>query len=119
MSSESPHTLIVDRIEPSRALSAISLGNPQDMNGGQFLAMDAVVGRVRILPLFLGRTEIAEFQLVHPRLALRIDVAGRSNWKVKSDGPSPPDRADRKAGNITAKAPPDPSRDLICVGQVS
>jgi hypothetical protein len=36
------------------------------MSGDPFLALDAVVGRVRILPLFLGRTEIAEFQLVHP-----------------------------------------------------
>jgi AsmA protein len=102
-----PHVSFFPHI--SVELSAISLGNPQDMDGGQFLGMDAVVGRVRILPLFLGRTEIAEFQLVHPRLALRIDAAGRSNWKVKSDGSSPPDRADRKAGNVAAKPPPDPS----------
>jgi AsmA protein len=90
-------------------ISNISLGNPEDMKSGQFLALDAVVGRVRILPLFVGRTEIAEFQLVHPRLALKIDAKGRSNWKVKSAGSSPPDRADRRAGNVTAKAPPDPS----------
>src|SRR5437899_307088 len=90
-----PHVSFFPHI--SVELSNISLGKPEDMNGGQFLAMDAVIGRIRILPLFLGRTEIAEFQLVHPRLALRIDAGGRSNWKVKSDGASPPDRADRKA----------------------
>jgi AsmA protein len=89
-------------------LRDISLANPDGMTGDPFLAMDAVVGRVRILPLFLGRTEIAEFQLVRPRLALKVDATGRSNWKVKAGGP-PADRADRKTGDATAKVPQDPS----------
>src|SRR5262249_25296160 len=50
-------------------LDNVSLANPEGMDGAQpFITMDAVVGRVRILPLFVGRTEIDDFQLIHPRL---------------------------------------------------
>src|SRR5262249_54066752 len=53
-------------------LDNVSLANPEGMDGAQpFITMDAVGGRVRILPLFVGRTEIDDFQLIHPRLSLR------------------------------------------------
>jgi len=50
--------------------------------GGQRppLAADRLVAHLRFLPLLLGRIEIADIVLDHPRIALDIDADGRSNW---------------------------------------
>src|SRR6202521_5434421 len=82
-------------------LRGVTLANPENMKGDPFIALDAVIGRIRILPLFLGRTEVAEFRLVNPRLSLKVDAEGRANWKVGPGGP-PSDRADRKASEVAA-----------------
>ncbi len=44
------------------------------------LAADRLVAHLRILPLLLGRIEIGNITLDHPRIALAIDADGRSNW---------------------------------------
>jgi AsmA protein len=44
------------------------------------LAADRLVAHLRFLPLLLGRIEIANIVLDHPRIALDIDADGRSNW---------------------------------------
>jgi AsmA protein len=44
------------------------------------LAAERLVARLRFLPLLLGRIEIADIALDHPRIALDIDADGRSNW---------------------------------------
>lgn len=61
-------------------LRGITIANPAGMTGPPFISMDAVVGRVKLLPLFIGRTEIAEFSLIKPRINLRISADGRQNW---------------------------------------
>lgn len=72
-------------------LHGISIANPPGMEGPPFVSMEAVVGRVKILPLFLGRTEIAEFSLIKPRINLRIAADGRQNWReIKPLLPIPP-----------------------------
>ena len=88
-------------------LRDVTLANPEAMKGDPFLALDAVIGRIRILPLFVGRTEVAEFQLVNPRISLRVDAEGRANWKVRPDGPASAtaDRSDRKASDVPAAVP--------------
>ncbi len=84
-------------------LRDVTLANPERMKGDPFITLDAVIGRVRILPLFVGRTEFAEFQLVKPHLSLKVDAEGRANWKVGPDGPSAPsERPEQNSG----KAPP-------------
>jgi AsmA protein len=83
-------------------LRDISLANPETMKGAPFIALDAVIGRIRILPLFVGRTEVAEFQLVNPRVSLRVDAEGRANWKVRPDGPTP--SADQSEGKDRSEA---------------
>lgn len=88
-------------------LRGVTLANPERMNGDPFISMDAVIGRIRILPLFLGRTEVAEFRLVNPRLSLKVDADGRANWKVGPGGP-PADRSDRKATAVAAAPMTDP-----------
>ena len=62
-------------------LHGINIANPPGMSGPPFISMEAVVGRVKLLPLFLGRTEIAEFSLIKPRINLRIAADGRQNWR--------------------------------------
>jgi AsmA protein len=88
-------------------LRGVTLANPENMKGDPFIALDAVIGRIRILPLFLGRTEVAEFRLVNPRLSLKVDAAGRANWKVGPGGP-PSDRSDQKATEVAAAPLTDP-----------
>src|ERR1700736_557138 len=44
------------------------------------LAADRLVAHLRVLPLLLGRIEIANITLDHPRIALDIAAAGPSNW---------------------------------------
>jgi AsmA protein len=44
------------------------------------LTADRLVAHLRFLPLLLGRIEIANIVLDHPRIALDIDADGRSNW---------------------------------------
>jgi AsmA protein len=44
------------------------------------LAADRLVAHLRVLPLLLGRIEIGNITLDHPRIALDIDADGRSNW---------------------------------------
>jgi AsmA protein len=44
------------------------------------LAADRLVAHLRFLPLLLGRIEIGDIALDHPRIALDIDADGRSNW---------------------------------------
>ena len=44
------------------------------------LAAERLVAHLRFLPLLLGRIEIADITLDHPRIALEIDADGRSNW---------------------------------------
>jgi len=88
-------------------LRGVTLANPESMKGDPFIALDAVVGRIRILPLFLGHTEVAEFRLVNPRLSLKVDAEGRANWKVGPGGP-PSDRSDRKTSEVAAAQLTDP-----------
>jgi AsmA protein len=44
------------------------------------LAADRLVAHLRFLPLLLGRIEIANIVLDHPRIAVEIDADGRTNW---------------------------------------
>jgi AsmA protein len=93
-------------------LRDVTLANPQPMKGDPFMTLDGVIGRVRIWPLFFGRTEIAEFQLVNPRISLRVDADGRANWKVAppSAAAGSLDRSDRRAAAtmVAAMSPGDP-----------
>ena len=44
------------------------------------LAADQLIAHVRVLPLLVGRIEIADIVLDHPHIAVKIDKNGRSNW---------------------------------------
>lgn len=46
------------------------------------LSVERVIGTVALLPLLLGRVEIREFSLLRPRINLRVDAEGHSNWVI-------------------------------------
>jgi AsmA protein len=48
------------------------------------LTAEQLVARLRLLPLLIGRIEIADVMLVRPRIAVTIDAHGRSNWAARS-----------------------------------
>ncbi len=82
------------------------LASPPGMGDEPFIAAEAMIGKVEILPLFLGRLKFAEFRLVNPTINLEVDAAGNPNWildqgvvgtlaskgdsELPGDDPSPP-----------------------------
>ncbi|MBN8996816.1 MAG: AsmA family protein [Rhizobiales bacterium] len=88
-------------------LHGINIANPAGMGGPPFISMEAVVGRIKLLPLFLGRTEIAEFSLIKPRINLRIAADGRQNWReIKPLLPIAPTKPGGAAKPAESGAPP-------------
>jgi AsmA protein len=97
-------------------LHGISIANPPGMGGPPFITMEAVSGRVKILPLFFGRTEIAEFSLIKPRVSLRIAADGRPNWReIKPLLPIPPRPGEAATSGAPVAKGPAPQRPLPAV----
>lgn len=65
-------------------LRDVAVGAPGGMEDAEIAFMDRLEGTVRLLPLFIGRVEIASFRLVRPRLKLVHDETGRRNWQFDS-----------------------------------
>src|SRR5262249_15072730 len=59
-------------------LHDVVLGAAKD--GTPPLAADRLIARLRLLPLLIGRIEIADITLDHPHIALDIDKDGHTNW---------------------------------------
>ncbi len=49
------------------------------------LTAERLRAHLRFLPLLLGRIEVADVALIHPRILVDIDTSGRSNWSVLLD----------------------------------
>jgi len=49
------------------------------------LTAEGLTARLRLLPLLVGRIEIADVLLVRPRIAVTFDAQGRSNWSALID----------------------------------
>lgn len=57
-----------------------------DDNSGQpALAAERLTAQLRLLPLLVGRIEIADVSLVRPRILVRFDSNGLSNWSELVD----------------------------------
>jgi AsmA protein len=65
------------------SLGHVILGdNP---SGETALTADRLIAKLRLLPIFLGRIEIADISLVRPRIAVTFDSHGKSNWSALID----------------------------------
>src|SRR5205085_1734191 len=57
-----------------------------DENAGTpALAADRLTARLRLLPLLVGRIEIADVALIRPRISVIFERDGRSNWSALVD----------------------------------
>ena len=65
-------------------LTDVEVGGPRGMDDAEIIAMDRLIGTVRILPLIIGRVEIGSFTMVSPRVHLVSDVSGARNWEFDS-----------------------------------
>jgi uncharacterized protein involved in outer membrane biogenesis len=63
------------------ALRGVTVANPGGTGSEPFMAMEALTARLKLLPLLIGRTEIAEFRLIRPRINLKVDGSGQRNWE--------------------------------------
>src|SRR5262249_34324468 len=64
-------------------LDHVVLGD--DGAGDAALTTDRLIARLRLVPLLVGRVEIADVLLVRPRIAVTFDAHGRSNWVALID----------------------------------
>ena len=61
-------------------LPEATLSNPGGEDDDPFMTMDAMIGKLELLPLLSGRLEFARFRLLQPRIHLTVDRTGRGNW---------------------------------------
>jgi AsmA protein len=59
-------------------LDDVVLGD--DSAGDAALSAERLTAQLRLLPLLVGRIEIADVSLYRPRIAVTFDARGRSNW---------------------------------------
>lgn len=67
----------------SLTVSDAKISSPQSMGDKPFIEMDALTCRLRLWQFLIGRTEVAEFELVRPRFNLTVDAEGQANWKLR------------------------------------
>lgn len=65
-------------------LRDVTLANPSGVAGDPLMRAAVLNVHLKILPLFVGRIEFAQFILKDPIVALRIDREGRNNWSFTS-----------------------------------
>ena len=59
-----------------------AIGERSGANGVPLVVMDELTCKLRLLPFLIGRTDVAEFQLVRPHFRLSVNGDGRSNWTM-------------------------------------
>ena len=65
---------------PSASISLGHVSLDQSRDGEAALTAERLIAHLRLLPLLLGRIEIADVALIRPRIAVTFDAEGRSNW---------------------------------------
>jgi AsmA protein len=89
-----------------------TLGNADGKGDEPFVEMDAMTGKLEILPLLLGRLEFAEFRLVNPRINLVTDAGGRGNWILDEGAVGSQLSKGDKQGITDEIEPPSPFADI-------
>ncbi len=65
-------------------LDDVEVGGPTGMDDAQILSMDSLTGKIRLLPLIIGRVEVDSFTMVRPLIRLVRDETGQRNWQFDS-----------------------------------
>ena len=74
---------VVSLFPSSVTLGDVVLGDERAEEAA--LTAEHLTVRLRLLPLLIGRIEIADVLLVRPRIAVTFDAQGRSNWSALID----------------------------------
>jgi AsmA protein len=80
---------------PQSYVSFADVALSDDRGGSSALSAERLMARLKILPLLIGRAEIAEVTLVAPSIRVDIAADGRTNWsplvdKLAQQHPSAP-----------------------------
>lgn len=68
----------------SVTLNDVHVAGPEGMDDAEVISMDRLTGTVRLLPLLIGRIEIASYAMIRPLVRLVRDGKGRRNWDFDS-----------------------------------
>lgn len=55
-------------------------GEDNSFGDQPIISMEALKGKLRLLPAIFGKPELANFQLVRPRINLKVSRTGKFNW---------------------------------------
>ncbi|MEP1229706.1 MAG: AsmA family protein [Litorimonas sp.] len=67
---------------------SIEIDNPEGFSRKEFVSLEGLEARVKLLPLLSKRVEISRFTLEQPRIHLERRADGRANWELNDD-PNP------------------------------
>ena len=67
-------------LKPTATINGLKIGNPAWMHGGLLAEIPALTVQIRLLPLLRRQADIVLLDLRRPRVWLRRDAQGRSNW---------------------------------------
>ncbi|MEX0853717.1 MAG: AsmA family protein [Bauldia sp.] len=90
-------------VYPQLAVSIgdLTIANREGMGEDAFITAQGLTTRLRLWPLFLGRVEFDEFELVRPRIHLVVDADRRANWLMpKLSGDDAPRLAGLAIGRL-------------------
>ncbi len=78
--------------QPRVSIGGLKIGQPAWVGAGDMADIDGVTAQARWMSLLRGRPVLPLLELDHPRLDLRRDADGRTNWSFSdrpSAGPAP------------------------------
>ena len=92
----------------SLTIEDATIGDTSATGGEPFVVMDRLTCKLRLLPFLIGRTDVAEFQLVRPHFRLNVASDGRTNWVMRrgaiaSDAAKIPGGSAPAAGNAPSQ----------------
>ena len=74
--------------QPSATVERVRIANPAWAGGSNLADIDRIAVQIRLIPLFLGRTDMQLLEFDRPHMALYRDDQGRATWDF-SDGAKP------------------------------
>lgn len=92
----------------SLTIEDATIGDTSTTGGEPFVVMEKLTCKLRLLPFLIGRTDVAEFQLVRPHFRLAVDADGRTNWLMRRGAIA--SSAAKAPGDVSSSADNAPSQ---------
>ncbi len=75
----------------SAKTEGVTIANPEGFKDQNFASMDGLEAKVKLIPLFSKRVEIAAFKLKNPQINLEKTTNGQANWVIGDATSEPSD----------------------------